>query len=397
MSLLLALILTIAMLALSRAGFGLQQAITPRYQIIAILFIVILYGVGLDSFKENVFVHHTYFLIFGLVLFLTRFDDQLDELRDRRQKLESGLYSYYSVEKDHLSYPDSARANRILRVALSNNIYDHKGAFDNLVHEKREQMPEVSDDINYRIDGFYDNSEVLTIIGWAFLSESNAKKVKTQIVLRSGEASWIFPTVRVNRIDVDEKYGDRKSQLEGSGFNLSLYKPLLDIPDGTYDLAILLESNRVSKWIPIDRKTALIRPLTVPNQEPRNLVIGIEPLYHIDEVNIVEDQSRLFGSVPLLIDSDTLVLRGWAVDVINQSLPRRVIINVGDERFAAVIGLSRPDVAMVMKQDAYLNSGFKAVIPTSGLKTGIKNVFLEIDTEFDAYYLTDSFRILIPK
>jgi len=80
---------------------------------------------------------------------------------------------------------------------------------------------------------------------------------------------------------------------------------------------------------------------------------------------------------------------GWAVDEAELEPASGVTLAVGrNEKVNAQYGISRPDVAWAYGVRAYVNSGFKALVPTASLRTGRYDLSLRIfDAKTRRYYL----------
>jgi len=83
-----------------------------------------------------------------------------------------------------------------------------------------------------------------------------------------------------------------------------------------------------------------------------------------------------------------ITLTGWAVDTTAGKAAGGVIFAVdGTTTFQASYGIDRPDVAAVLKNDAYRRSGFSATFPTSTLTPGRHTITIKIiAADLKSYY-----------
>lgn len=117
------ILLTILMIALGRAGFGIDQAFSSRYKIFSILFFVSIYCAVVEIWP-SLFLKKS--IIFALILFSILFNigsQTLDikNLAERRNTLEEIKEWRYTGKG--LNYPNQERANLIIKDSIEKGIY----------------------------------------------------------------------------------------------------------------------------------------------------------------------------------------------------------------------------------------------------------------------------------
>ena len=100
-------------------------------------------------------------------------------------------------------------------------------------------------------------------------------------------------------------------------------------------------------------------------------LLDAEPLFYIEDVNGKRPASQKL--LPVAIDwEETLIIKGWAVDQINNSAARGIMIDVdnGKLEMPALYGIDRPDIAEYHKNENYRYSGFEASVDASAIGSG---------------------------
>jgi hypothetical protein len=114
---------------------------------------------------------------------------------------------------------------------------------DIVVPTKLGQLPPETN-IDFGLDLYQDNADLLKIGGWAaFHNESYIKSV-TKLVLTNQVASYSLPVEPVLRPDVTQSRSG-KFNLDSSGFNVTVSKKML--PAGTYKLGIMIDDKKQNK------------------------------------------------------------------------------------------------------------------------------------------------------
>lgn len=115
----------------SRAGFGVWQALSPRYKIYSLLFFALLY-MALFEFLERSWLAKAKryivsgVLVYSIVLKLITVPTGLDEMETRKQLLVNGLSTWKRQGKG-LAHWDEKSANQILIRAIHKDVYHLPG------------------------------------------------------------------------------------------------------------------------------------------------------------------------------------------------------------------------------------------------------------------------------
>lgn len=128
----------------------------------------------------------------------------------------------------------------------------------------------------------------------------------------------------------------------------------------------------------------------------RILCNGSNTKYYIDLVNgKPSGPSSMVHSINYG-QGRNIIISGWAVDEKNDSPAAGAFINVDDRiDIPAFYGQARPDVGVYFKNDNYINSGFRAYIPSTLLEKGKHLLSLKIvSADGKSYYMPEQ-RIIV--
>ncbi len=100
---------------------------------------------------------------------------------------------------------------------------------------------------------------------------------------------------------------------------------------------------------------------------------------------------------PIPVDGRMLTIKGWAVDKNQKVAASNVIALIDGKQFTSKYGLARGDVARVLRNDAYVNSGWELRIPVRDISKGVHEIkFMVISNDGKSFYeLPKTIRILI--
>ena len=119
-----------------------------------------------------------------------------------------------------------------------------------------------------------------------------------------------------------------------------------------------------SKFVPLykeihddnnfNRRLDQITFFTLPVKDAQN-----QPFHWLDLINGVVNQSN---KIYLDASSNFILVEGWALDGLNDSVASRVFIEVGNEYILANYGKERESVVDYYKKAYYINSGYHACL-----------------------------------
>jgi len=230
--------LTAIATALTRSGFGLNQALSSRYTPFSLILLVCIYFLVLTSAGKNILKRRFFFLF--LVLVMTYFFGILLKIdlseSFERQKAEKlfGIASYLNGDNSNLAHQYKDVVANILSSSIEKGIYDYKDIPQYHVEELNTIIPSSSNILSH-ID-YFDGYQ---IEGWAFIPDEIASNSQISILLSDGKKVLRFDPFSENRPDVSQAY-DKRFQYDDSGFKafLSIYK----IPNGNYKIGVLVKN-----------------------------------------------------------------------------------------------------------------------------------------------------------
>ncbi len=119
------LILVSAIASLTRSGYGMDQALVPRYKIISILLTISFYIVVADRFyiyrrKVKTFLFSS--ILFSMIFYSFSFEIGLESLTFHRFQMIKGIIEW-SKSKKGLSYPQPDAASETLSLAMKKGIF----------------------------------------------------------------------------------------------------------------------------------------------------------------------------------------------------------------------------------------------------------------------------------
>lgn len=110
--------------SLSRAGFGIEQALASRYKVLSTLLLAVIYCSLIEIFAEKLSNTFLIALIFLSIIFNAgSFYTNITELSNRNLLLNNGLASWVETRKEGLSYPNQLHASTILQRSIDAKIY----------------------------------------------------------------------------------------------------------------------------------------------------------------------------------------------------------------------------------------------------------------------------------
>ncbi len=222
--------------AVSRSGFGADQALSSRYSVFSLLALVCIYAAGAAGMTSAPRPGWRRYWIplwcAGSVLVWAGTTWSF-EYRNVCRRFEANVLTQFNlVEK---SYPSYAHITGFLRAANRQGFYD-----DGAAHRTARRLPPAAiassalgDNDEFR--GHLDVYDGRYLNGWAFIPRLNANSASVFVLLRSGETTFQLVPIPGVRHDVTAANNDG-FDYDACGFHLFL--PIYAVPPGDYALGI---------------------------------------------------------------------------------------------------------------------------------------------------------------
>lgn len=209
----------------------------------------------------------------------------------------------------------------------------------------------------------------LNIRGWA-IDNKNKTSVGGIIALINGK-SYASQFV-LSRNDLARKFDNKELEYAGWGIKI----PCSDFKYGLHDLTFqVLNAQQNKYWVPQKKFTIKFEKKYTLSDLKELKHTKEQTKYSIDNIN---ETSIGTSTAEVIIDKELLQIHGWAVDFPNGKLASQVLIEINGELYNTNYGIERADVMNAYKNDSFLNSGWKVVIPISNLVKGKYNIGLKI-------------------
>lgn len=255
---LLFLFITAALTALTRSGFGLDQALASRYKVVASLIFAIQYLAAVEILKAGMAKRVFVFLaIIGSLLFnINAYLSNRAELFMQKEVLTYGYLSWQETGRG-LIYPFEDKAGAILE--RSEELRTYAATPDKaIVTANRVDMRPGADDgrIRFMLDNAFRGASAIFIDGWAFSPDdvrSDSAKGRTYVVLRSADREYVFDTDVRKRPDIGDYFRDRI--LDWAGF--FSYIPLTGLDKGVYRVGLYITDGGKGSFVLTDEEIAL--------------------------------------------------------------------------------------------------------------------------------------------
>jgi len=91
----------------------------------------------------------------------------------------------------------------------------------------------------------------------------------------------------------------------------------------------------------------------------------------------------------IIVNKSPVVIGGWAIDQVNQSLPKAVFVVIGDKQFRANMGAPSGYLTKTFKnKPQYAKAGFSIAINKDKLKPGRNEVYIRTVGQDDVNYIS---------
>lgn len=363
------LMLSCCLTSLSRADFGVTQALAIRYRIYSELIFIFTYYILLTEVNiksRMVKAGVALFCLWSMSLYVYGYRKHMPELIDRYEKLIHGIAAYHENNtRNFLSYPDRPVAVDILERSKALGTYAVPSLHyaDIPSHEEHLELPPPSNDIAFDF-GFKTYGKLLFIDnGWAYPIGHDTYAMNTYVVLQSEKKTYILSTYLHTRPDVVTAKNDPGLMYSGFTFIYELAK----LDNGVYRVGLLTEQSDHTAFMYVDQD---IRIDNGRYMVTKGMQVREDPQFYIDRF----DAAR-----------DTIHTRGWAlIPALNAADMKQEILFKSAEGTRAFVPRveQRPDVSRA-HNGPYDASGFLLDVPRAQLPKGECQVFVQLSFGFD--------------
>ncbi|RYC67668.1 hypothetical protein [Spirosoma sordidisoli] len=236
-----------------RAGFGVAQAMGPRYGILSVMLLIGLYILCVETTRGS--YSRAALVVSGLALsvylYTNSYRQHLAKVADRTTNLEFSTALYNDNPNNLiLFWGDPKRAKEIFQDALRKGIYqvpkltlaDIKSQPTQL--DSRLLVP--TNDVTADVKPYLTNDYLVVYQAWAVNSQPSAD-TQIELVAQSAQASYLFTTRRQIRYDVANQY--QSPLLLEAGFSSVIKKT--DLKPGRYTLGVRLITKGQQSYLPL--------------------------------------------------------------------------------------------------------------------------------------------------
>ncbi|PKP33419.1 MAG: hypothetical protein CVT99_00250 [Bacteroidetes bacterium HGW-Bacteroidetes-16] len=233
-------------ITISRVGYGVEAATAPRYILLPILFVSVMY---ISCINIHQGINHRILVLtimVSLILYGGRLLSNVHHMNVKKANLSFGLLSYYAnPDSSKLNFPRPQVAAQRMKNAISAGFYTPptiSELFPDIRLKTDLDVVAPSDNIHFCIDQIIDNEMFVQLTGWAFMKEGSSNRQKTGIVLKSESDVFLFSTVNIMRKDVPIHFSEVYPDIiNHCGFLFVLEKAAHPIPSGRYQVGIYVE------------------------------------------------------------------------------------------------------------------------------------------------------------
>ena len=249
LAILIFIILSAAMVVVSRISFGVAGATANRYMVLQYLFVAIMYILYLQVFKGIGKYVLLIVLAGSVTLYSMRMEQNLQLMENFHHRLKMGLLTFYKKQgSEKLMYPNQKRAAWLIGEGIKGGYYNppvKAELLSDYKNLKRDLKKVVDNNVKYNIDAISDTLDLIKIRGWAFLKQQNTNNQKIGIALISESDTLYYSTRAVLRKRVATAFRKHRKMIpKKCGFDFLLEKQSPDIMPGRYRINIFVERNK---------------------------------------------------------------------------------------------------------------------------------------------------------
>ncbi|MVM32221.1 hypothetical protein GO755_19390 [Spirosoma sp. HMF4905] len=243
--------LTSLSVTMARSGFGIQQALSPRYGILPVMLLISLYILTLETIKHR--IGQPIFALFGLLLavYLCQYSYQqnLPKVEDRTALLKYGSALYNDNKANLILYrDDKGEAKGIFQDALKKDIYQ----VPSITLADLSSPPKSFDasqlvatnDVTAQAQPFLTNGFLVMYQAWAIMNGIPSENTIIEVVAQSPQGSYAFSTSRHIRYDIVNQF--QSMQYMHAGFSCVIKKA--DLKPGQYKLWLHLTNKNTQSY-----------------------------------------------------------------------------------------------------------------------------------------------------
>lgn len=246
--------LTSLSVTLARSGFGIVQALSPRYGILPVMLLIGLYLLTIETVKHRLAQP----ILAGVGLLLAAYlchysyDANLPKVTDRTALLQYSSALYNDNKNNLILYrSDNGEAKDIFQDALKRGIYQVPAtslADLSSAPQPVEGNPVVAtNDVTAQAQPFLTDKFLVFYQVWAVMNGIDSKKTVIDVVAKSPQTSYAFATSRHIRYDVVNQL--QSMQYVHAGFSCVIRKAALK--PGQYTLWIHLTNGTTQSYYPL--------------------------------------------------------------------------------------------------------------------------------------------------
>lgn len=247
-------VLCAAAATVSRFTLGIHAALAPRYILMPVLFIIIMY-IWLLRLKIIDQPRHIFVFIFlSIILFMIRLNDAQSKMNRHSRQLKEGLISWHmEPEQSRLAYPNRHKAAMLFSKTQKNGLYQPP--------EIKELYPDIKllnavlttpedHHLEIHMDEIFHESSVLHFTGSVLPVDETAYHCPAVVVFYSPDASYLFSTQPIERPDIFYLQNDKNAPIySNQGFFFILDLNSYRLNTGLYELGVgLLKENGEIVW-----------------------------------------------------------------------------------------------------------------------------------------------------
>ncbi len=252
------LLLTSAVISLSRSGFGVEQALGNRYVFYSIIYLTLTYIILMSYYKNSKFSKtvNLFFIFISIIYSYKSYSLNIFPLNNMSYVQKAGVISYNENFNDFFFpelYNGAVESRPILKKAEKLNSYnfppislnDIKSSIVNI------SVPiEQDNNINQGFEIIEFKNYHIVKFGWAFIIGKNSNQSTIYTVLTSDDnKKYVFETKSNYSMEVANHF--QTILYQKCGFTFILNKK--DIPKGNYKVGILIENDNKKSYVLSDK------------------------------------------------------------------------------------------------------------------------------------------------
>lgn len=245
LSILLFILISAAVAAISRQSYGIGGATAPRYVLLQAIYLAVLIVMYINIYNLRIKWLLPLFLGSTLLLYAGRFPAGAKALDKHQKHLKNIILAYKNNPEEINTYtPERSVLKTILDQSIRKGFYSPPLLQDYLHKTKPFKIyigNMISDKVKFNIEQFQYHHNILTISGWAFSTEHYKVEWSIGLYLHSDKDSLVIPANINERKGVRQHFKNSYPDLNPNcGFSLNLDVNKLPLVKGDYKLGICL-------------------------------------------------------------------------------------------------------------------------------------------------------------